>query len=371
MTNNGGDQRNAGWERPRSHSIVDGYSLQASESASPSSNRSNPSPQSCPGGGRLLARPVFNAASPESLENFAPQHDRQSSSGHSFGTPYFQESASVRALQQADPPLGPDYNYSMQRPCIQDNPPIESRYDNWQWPPTRTAPWPSPSPLYPISPEASFSASNFIAQPESAVQDDLLSNWSTQQATLLSKFEAHQSLALQQSTCPFCPDPIEDQNALQVHYWTKHPPPIGFPHSWTPMKCLWNGCLRLKTFKTSSDWLSHAHTVHQKRYRCNVFTCDTGPFGSKADVKRHYLTKHVKPKYCTKTGCQARRRSNLQRKDKLDGHEAKWHGPLMCTIADCPRRHINGEDHGFSKQSELDDHMRRRHPCFQMRNRGN
>jgi hypothetical protein len=391
----GHDQINEGWGHSQQlstrvfpeiskHAMATSAGLRAPlyplEYASPVSNQSSSSPKSYLGDDRLITRPELNPTFPGSLTLSTPRHDSQSSSRHSFGTISLQDSASDRPLQQAGTSLGLAYNCKSQRTWIQNNPYIESRYYN-ELQPNQTAVWSSPSPFYQISPETSCSTSNFIAQPESAVQDNILPRWSTHPTTLLSRFENHGSLVHQPSndkdfpsTCYLCNDPdtvLQDWNDRKVHYWTKHAPPAGSPGAWSSTRCLWQGCRLQKTFKSSRDWLYHTHTVHQKRYRCDALGCNVGPFGTQAMVERHYRTKHTKPKLCTKTGCQARKGTNLSRKDKLGEYEAMWHGPLVCEIADCPRRRIDGEDHGFSKQDELDKHMRRKHPYFQIRNSGN
>jgi len=365
---NGHNQRNADLGGQQSHPIVYWNTFQPSDYMSPSSNQSSSSPLSCPEDNLWIARPEFNTISPDGLLHFIALHDRQSSR-HSVGSLYSQEYPSVMGLRQTDPPMSPDYSHASQRTCIQDSPRIQTRREDWQYQSNQSAAWPSPY-HYRMIPLETSTASSFAAQPESAVQGNLLSDLSIHQATLFSKIENREILVPQQSTCYVCHELVKDLNALQVHSWSKHPPPAGSPDVWTPRKCLWKDCYLPKTFKTSRDWLTHAIYVHQKRYRCSVFGCRATPFGSQADVERHHLTKHVEPKYCTKTGCQAPRRANLCRKDKLDEHEATWHGRLMCTVDGCPRRRIDGENHGFSEQSKLEKHMRQKHQHFQMLDRG-
>lgn len=365
MMENGRNQRYAGWGRPQSHPIVSGYPLQSLEYAPPSSNQYTTSLESRPGDHRWIARPELNAPLSGGLTPFTPRHDSYPSRPF-FGTLSSQESALVTPLRQADSPLSPDYNSTSR---IQDNPHIESRYNEWQWQ-HQAALGSSPSPFYLISPGPPYGASTFIAQSGSAFQDNLLSNWPIHQTPLSSRFETHGNLALQQSTalafpvtCYSCsPDTIiQDMNALEVHHWTKHPPPPSSPDAWTPRKCLWKDCHLPNIFKTPRDWLKHANYVHQKGYRCSVPGCNAKPFGSQADVRRHFRTMHTAPRVCIKAGCQAPKRPNLCRKDKLDEHEAMWHGPLMCVVPGCPRRRVAGEDHGFSKHSKLEEHKRLKH----------
>jgi hypothetical protein len=349
--------------------------LYLSDYASPGSKQSGSSPESYQGDHRLVARQELNGILTGSLALSTPRHNSQSSSRPSFRTLSSQGSASDGRLRYADLSPGPVYNFTIQPILSQNNIHIESQHDDREWQLNQPASWLSPSPFCPISPEASSIPARFIAQPESAVQDNLLSNWSNNQATSSLGFEYHQSLINRQSTtinfpstCYGCHDQstiYQNLNVFQLHYWTEHPPPTGSPDAWSPRKCLWEGCHLPKDFGTSRGWINHAYDVHHKRYRCNVFGCSVRPFGTQAMVERHYRTKHIQPRFCTKAGCQARKGSNLCRKDKLDEHDAKWHGPLMCKVADCPRRRIEGEDHGFSKQSELDEHMKRKHRHLQ------
>jgi hypothetical protein len=165
------------------------------------------------------------------------------------------------------------------------------------------------------------------------------------------------------SQCPQCDDSTriyDHVSAWYAHVWDKHPP----NNTWEPRTCLWEGCTLPKKFKTHRYWLEHVRNVHEKSYHCAFPGCTVAPFGTQNMVTRHYKSTHAKPILCSKPGCQARKNVNLSRKDKLDDHEARWHGPLECEVIDCPRRRIDGEDYGFSEPSELERHMRLRHHYY-------
>jgi hypothetical protein len=151
-----------------------------------------------------------------------------------------------------------------------------------------------------------------------------------------------------------------NSNAFRVHYCTKHPESA----SWFPSAtCLWEGCtLKCKMpFKTRNAWLEHVHNVHLKNFYCQVADCENkGPFGTQAMVDRHCASVHDPPIHCNKPHCQSRG-ANLRRRDKETEHKKKWHGHLECEVDGCVRRHRDGEQYGFSTQSDLEKHMDEKH----------
>jgi hypothetical protein len=172
------------------------------------------------------------------------------------------------------------------------------------------------------------------------------------------------------SSCPRCDNPdvlYPDVNLWFLHYWMEHPPTAGSSHAWRPGECMLEGCKLQKTFPTHKSWLEHAHTVHYRRFWCTAPNCDVSKaFGSKNTLGRHFNTKHADPIPCNITGCQAREGINLWRKDKRMKHEAKYHGPITCTVGGCPR---GLQDHGFSEQKDLNKHMQVKHRYLPSRNR--
>jgi hypothetical protein len=151
-----------------------------------------------------------------------------------------------------------------------------------------------------------------------------------------------------------------------VHNWTAHAE-VG---AWSPMRCPWEDppCGNPKYFKTQKHWLDHVSIVHQKTLYCNRANCKQGKgapeetaFGTRADLKRHDQSIHETPIYCRKQCCKGRKGAKLNRKDKRDIHESKYHGPFSCSFNGCPRRRINGIDYGFSDQNLLNAHMRHTH----------
>lgn len=168
-------------------------------------------------------------------------------------------------------------------------------------------------------------------------------------------------------TCfPECGEPHQTKGSWLAHLWSVH---LDWAPEWVPRRCMWEGCTsKCGPFKTSKQWLAHVSKKHQKSYWCNVSSCELrqGALGQKAfgcrnDLNRHRRQRHEPAILCTKLNCQARRNSKLTRADKRDIHDAKWHGPLQCTVVDCPRQRIGGIDHGFSTSTDLDRHLREKH----------
>jgi hypothetical protein len=158
----------------------------------------------------------------------------------------------------------------------------------------------------------------------------------------------------------------ENFNTWLVHNWTAHSE-VG---AWSPMRCPWEDppCGNPKYFKTQKHWLDHVSIVHQKTLYCDHADCKQrkgGPeetaFGTRADLKRHRQSIHETPIYCKKPCCKGRKGAKLNRKDKRDVHESKYHGPFSCSFNGCPRRRIDGIDYGFSDQNLLNAHMRHTH----------
>jgi hypothetical protein len=220
----------------------------------------------------------------------------------------------------------------------------------------------------PSSPDSSQNEIGTITQDMSAVPGNFSSHFLGQNEVPPS------SLAIDfPSMCPRCDSSdftYQNVNLWLLHYWKEHPPPAGSFAAWRPRPCIWEGCGLRKSFKTHRSWIEHAHSVHYRRFWCTFDNCDVGkPFGSQNTLDRHLNTKHAEPIPCTRTGCQAKKNINLWRKDKLAKHEAKYHGPLICTVAGCPRGHVNGQDHGFSEPNDLDKHMKVKHRHLPNRNR--
>jgi hypothetical protein len=336
-----------GWEPLQSYPKPYVQALHHSESASSNSSQSNSSSKTQPDIDRSIDLPELNHNMQGSATLFPSRHTSQpffttysrAFSSHD-GAPHIQ-------LRQDVLLSAPVCNNVFQQSYSPSNPLARNLYDDQQFQPSQPALSPSPPFFSPTSPDTSQSVSGFITPPDFAFPDSDTYDWYIIQRTTPSRSRDNRSLARQQSVpedfpspCSLCDDSdtiIQDHNVGQVHYWTKHSPPAGSPEAWTPKKCLWEGCSLDKDFKTLKSWLYHVNYVHQKGYSCGVSGCRSKPFGSKADVQRHHLTMHVTPKYCTKTGCQARRGVNLCRKDKMLDHEAMWHGPFTCEVAACPR----------------------------------
>lgn len=163
------------------------------------------------------------------------------------------------------------------------------------------------------------------------------------------------------------PDTIyENFSTWLVHSWITHSE-VG---AWSPMKCPWEDppCNNPNSFKTQKHWLDHVSIVHQKTLYCDYVNCKQrkdGPeetaFGTIADLKRHRQSIHETPINCRKPYCKGRKGAKLNRKDKRDAHESKYHGPFLCSSNGCLRRRIDGIDYGFSDQSLLNAHMRDTH----------
>lgn len=241
---------------------------------------------------------------------------------------------------------------------------LGTEYGYNEYPTHQSSAWSSLSPSPVFSSDSHGSAFNSKTQPQTFAQGLSLSSPQTPQLTVTNgEVPINQSLEPIKGdvrltyTCSKCSAEYQHHSAWIVHIWDKHP-----TTGWSPQTCLWEGCVLNKRFNTHSTWLEHVRNVHQKRYRCDFPGCTLAkPFGSKHMLVRHYNSKHGEKKPCTKANCQAPK-SNLCRTDKLGEHQAKWHGPLECKVADCPRRRINGENHGFTHQSDLEKHMRRKHP---------
>jgi hypothetical protein len=342
-----------------------------------SSSYQSISPSQCyAGDGLVIARPDLNSALSEGNTPSPPRHNSHSSSTPSSKILSSQDGVSYGQLRQDYPSPTPGYNV-FQQTWSQNNTLIGSPYYNPQRQQQQQQPalWSSQSSLYLIPANSSSSALSFTSLPGPAVKDNAISSPPIHQPKFLPRPEDLKYLAGKQSisedfpsTCRLCGEIIQDRNVQWVHYWTKHTPTTSSPDAWTPKKCLWKDCRLEKEFMTSRSWVVHVNYVHQKGHKCGVAGCRAKPFGSPADLERHRLTKHAEPIYCPKAGCQARKRMNLRRKDKLDEHEAMWHGQLMCEVPGCPRRRIYGEDHGFSKPSKLEDHKRQKHRHLQILN---
>jgi hypothetical protein len=366
-----------GWDPLQSYPKLYVQALHHSESESSNSCQSSSSSKTQPEIDRSIDLQELNHNISGSIIPFPPRYTSQPSfttysrafSSHE-GTPHVQ-------LRQDALPRALAFNNVLQQSYSLSNPLVRNLYDDQQFQSSQPVFSSSPPFFIPTSPDTSLSVFGFNTPPDLAIRDSDMYDWHTMQRTMPSRTQDNRSLASQQSVpedfpspCSLCDDSdtiIHDHNVGQVHYWTKHSPPAGSPEAWTPKKCLWEGCLHENDFKTLKSWLSHVNNVHQKGYSCGVLGCRSKPFGSKADVERHHLTMHTTPKYCTKTGCQARKGINLCRKDKMVHHEAMWHGPFTCEVGDCPRRRIDGENHGFSKRRKLDEHMRKKHPHLQAR----
>lgn len=119
----------------------------------------------------------------------------------------------------------------------------------------------------------------------------------------------------------------------------------------SPMHC--DLCRR--TFTNDRLLRSHILMVHRKSYSCDESGCDQA-FTNTSDLKRHKQAVHEPPIYCDKPMCIGRR-VRLNRADKRKLHEAKYHGPFVCPLAECYRSRHDGSDYGFSTQGELDTHL--------------
>jgi hypothetical protein len=165
--------------------------------------------------------------------------------------------------------------------------------------------------------------------------------------------------------CYECRDPnemFENNSQWLFHVFTAH------DVEWRPTFCLWKDppCTKSKTeFPTKRLWLEHARIVHQKSYYCDENECKSQiiqkAFGTHADVRRHKQMKHQLPVFCNKRHCKGKKTSKLNRKDKRDEHELKWHGHISCNVGDCRRRRIDGVNYGFSTQKALAQHQRESH----------
>jgi hypothetical protein len=167
------------------------------------------------------------------------------------------------------------------------------------------------------------------------------------------------------SNSPSLATVYENFGTWLVHNWTAH---SGL-YTWLPMRCPWEDppCTNPNYFKTQKHWLDHVSIVHQKTFFCDRPDCKQrrgGPeeiaFGTTADLKRHDQSIHETPIYCRKPYCKGRK-AKLNRKDKRDIHESRYHGRFSCDFNGCLRRRIDGIDYGFLDQKRLDVHMRDAH----------
>lgn len=396
--------------------------------ASPISNQGDSSPNSSVGDRFSITGPALNDVPFAILTLPPPSVSRQSLSRRSLSTSSFQESTSdepmphtnrfsgqpmVQSLQMTpsqgfpciesaadsmnhvESPLEDGYNHGIHfsLPSIRTTPMLDSpnptslyhnngfppdyvpeyniahmdagpRYDYQDRPLIPSANWPS----HPSSPDNSQNEASIITQDMSAVSGNLSSHFSGQHELPPSSL----ALSFPSIICSGCGNQdfmYQNMNFWFLHYWKEHPPPAGSPDAWRPRTCLWEGCELLKSFRTHKSWLEHAYSVHYRRFWCTFDNCPVAkPFGSQNTLERHFNTKHAQPIPCTRAGCQAKESINLWRKDKLTKHEAKYHGPLICTVADCPRGRVNGQDHGFSEQADLDKHMKVKHRYLPTRN---
>lgn len=251
------------------------------------------------------------------------------------------------------------------------DPEPENYYPKLQTGPSTCMTWTSAS--HPLRLSSCGNAFDLDSQTDSATERYLPYHLSTRHIVPQLAMANHEDIVHQHSEerigdniafpsiCFTCDNSVityPDISAWRVHFWTEHP----LINYWRPKKCLWEGCSLQKEFKSHRIWLEHAHNVHLKRFWCKFPGCSVGiPFGSKHMVDRHYSSTHAEPKRCPKLGCQAQKNVNLSRKDKLNEHAAKWHGPLECNVAGCARRRINGVDHGFSNEFDLQRHIRQKH----------
>jgi len=170
------------------------------------------------------------------------------------------------------------------------------------------------------------------------------------------------------SVCFGCSDrhTIYDNYALWLfHAWTTHPCP---KEQWQGTLCPWEGCTNIKkVFETHTGWIAHikhVHLKHQRQFWCTVSDCRRRqggpqelPFSNEGDLIRHRNDIHGPQNHCRKPFCSGRRRSKLNRPDKNNEHEARWHGPFSCTFDCCSRRHFENVQYGFSTMGQLQQHL--------------
>ena len=374
-------QSTPGWlDMPEHHSSSSnqlGMSFPPSDDGNLSSYQSSSPPQYSLGDGRIIPLSQRSSILPGNLPPFSLGHG-----SHSPSTPppysfTYGEHAFYGQLPQNHQSSTQSYSGFLQ-PFNQNNLLITNPYHNQHLPPHSTH-WSLPPPLFPIFPESPLWAFDYITPLESAVRDSFTSSPFIDLPNLQPIVARHEGTAPRQSMpknypmpCVICGEIIQGQNLSYVHYWTKHPPHANSVDAWTPKQCLWEGCrsrTKKKVFLTLKSWIVHLKCVHQKGHICPVAGCLAKPFGSQADVTRHRLTMHADPIHCTKVHCQAKKNINLCRKDKLGDHEAMWHGHLMCDVPGCPRRHIDGEDYGFSDRDKLEEHKAKKHRQLNIGNR--
>lgn len=226
------------------------------------------------------------------------------------------------------------------------------------------------------------------------------------------------------SVCFLCPqttgpiqapifNTVDDYN---VHLWQKH----SDLSNWTQRKCIWKGCTTKCAFATAKlcmfntccsflfyeeprfcerccescfrgnaiyllQWASrlldrypkhilipptgfaHVRQVHQKNFYCTLPNCryrlggpSPKPFGSQNVPNRHRKSKmHATPVYCDKPHCISKQ--NVLRKDKMNKHDAEYHGRFICTSVGCPRSYIDGVYYGFASDEDLLSHQEAKH----------
>jgi hypothetical protein len=339
-----------------------------------SSDVRNSPPQYSPDGGGMIAHSHLISRQPGNYPTFAAVRANQLFSSPPTCSFSYPDRAFYGQLPLELPSPTQDYFGILQRPSRNDTF-IASPSTSQRRQPQSTQWSPSP-PLLSISPETPLCSFGYTAIPRPAAQESFMSSRPVYPPHLQPPVEAPKVPRPRQSigksypaSCSVCWEIIRDQNLHWLHYWTKHPPLDNSPDAWISKKCLWKGCRTKTDFATPKSWVTHVSYVHQKVHMCPVAGCLAKAFGSTADVTRHYLTKHSDPIHCTKAWCQAKNDINLSRKDKLKEHRAMWHGNLMCDVPGCPRRHIDGEDYGFSDPDKLAEHKAKRHRDLSLRKR--
>lgn len=340
-----------------------GYPYHSSEYTSLSSSQRASSLRGYPGDGHL------NYYSAVNNTTSSPQFDTSPLSRDHFSTSSPSSSATYEWYSKADSSSNPVFDQSNQQIRAEKDSMIlhQSEYGDPQS--FQQVPFSTPPTNFLGSPGTSPNTSNLLPQTEVAMYNYNISGWPrceelVSTANCLESFAPqHSAVRNFPSRCDRCNNEytIHSENEFRIHFWDEHPPSLRSEDAWVQQRCLWEGCKLKNLFKTRKLWLNHAFDVHLKRFHCDVSSCRVGRFGSKSMLLRHKQTMHKKPVHCDKNGCQAKTLSNLCRKDKSDAHEAKWHGPLECKIAACPRQRIDGVDHGFSTQGDLGLHIRKDH----------
>lgn len=99
-------------------------------------------------------------------------------------------------------------------------------------------------------------------------------------------------------------------------------------------KCRWSNCKSKAVFHSIKPLEYHVRDAHLVPLVCTVPGCShPGPFGRKADLKRHEESKHgSKPEYrCNVKDCGA----EFHRRDKLILHSKSMHEDLQCIYPHC------------------------------------